>query len=74
MVYGAKFMAEKTVKNHGGIQSENLGDEKDGNADDLDNGHAGYENNIIAQKALSFKKTGLLLMMAGSILVLIAFR
>jgi len=74
LVYGSGFLAEKTEKNHGDYQSGNAEHNMDTDTGEMDNENAVYENNGITQKSLSFKKAGLLLIMAGSILVLIAFR
>jgi len=74
LVYGARFITEKTVKNHGGLKSDNQDENEGINTDDSDNGDTEYKINIVDQKTLSFKKAGLLLIMAVSILVLVAFR
>lgn len=72
MVYAAGFIVQKTTGDNGDVQnSENI---ENHNIENSDNENAEYKDNIILQKEVSLKRTGLLLIMAGSLLVLIAFR
>jgi hypothetical protein len=70
LVYGARFIAKTMVKNNGGVRQEN----RDNEIDSTDDENNGNMDGIILQKSVSLKKTGLLIMMAGCLLVLIAFR
>jgi len=74
LVYGAKFIAKSLVKNNENVQIKELDSTNGNNVDDIGNENIEFMDNIITQKSVSLKKTGLLIIMAGCILVLIAFR
>jgi len=72
LVYGAGFLTKRTVFGCGNNHQGDSGDES-GNAADLNEDDNIYEGQML-QKSLEYKRSGLLLIMLGSILALIAFR
>ena len=72
LVYGAGFLTKRTVSGCGNNHQGDSGDES-GNAAVLNEDDNIYEGQML-QKSLEYKRSGLLLIMLGSILALIAFR
>lgn len=72
LVYGAGFLTKKTLAGNADTDTKNL-DTENGSSTGL-SGNNSEQEEYILQKTLSFKRTGLLLIMLGSILVLIAFK
>lgn len=71
LLYGAGFLAKKAVS--GQTQTENRNYGTDGNIHASDSEQGEHANNVL-EKTLSFKRAGVLLIMLGGILVLMAFR
>lgn len=71
LVYGAKFIAEKSMANNHNTQSGVKDNTENNDIDDINGENL---DNIISQKAVNIKTKGLLLLMAGCFLVLLAFK
>lgn len=77
-MYGAKFIALRIACNTVDNKPADNSKTNENTIDDFNNENDKYRdknsNELINQKVLSLKTTGLLVMMAGCILVLVAFK